>query len=309
MLEKQLSALRSCDALTLPLPGQGATALRHQALLRFGQKDLSLARIAEAHTDALAILAEAGCAARPDALYGVWASDGPASRLSARRLANGRWRLDGVKQFCSGATFLQAALVTAHDETGVLLFDVPLENPCVREQPSAWKSAALADTATVAVEFSGLEVAATKQVGEHDWYLQRAGFWHGAIGPAACWAGGALCLIEAATALRRKDPHSRAQVGALQSLGWGLHAMLEQSAREIDADPEDRMGEARVRALKVRHLIERACTEVLDRFGRATGPQLLAHDEQVARQYAALALYIRQCHAERDLETIPSRID
>ena len=84
MLEKHLSALRSCDALTLPLPGQGATALRHQALLRFGQKDLSLARIAEAHTDALAILAEARCAARPDALYGVWASDGPASRVSAR---------------------------------------------------------------------------------------------------------------------------------------------------------------------------------------------------------------------------------
>jgi hypothetical protein len=30
-------------------------------------------------------------------------------------------------------------------------------------------------------------------------------------------------------------------------------------------------------------------------------PQLLAHDEQVARQYATLALYIRQCHAEGDL--------
>jgi alkylation response protein AidB-like acyl-CoA dehydrogenase len=306
MLEKHIAELQNCDALTLPLPGQGATALRHRALLRFGQKDLSLARIAEAHTDALAILAEGRCApARPDALYGIWASDGPTSRLTAQRLENGRWRLDGVKQFCSGATFLQAALVTAHDEMGVLLFDVPLEDPRIRAQPSTWKSAAFADTATVAVEFSGLEVAATQQVGVHDWYLQRVGFWHGAIGPAACWAGGALCLIEAATAFRRKDPHSRAQVGALQSLGWGLHAMLEQSAREIDADPEDRMGEARVRALKVRHLIERACTEVLDRFGRATGPQLLAHDEQVGRQYAALALYIRQCHAERDLETIP----
>jgi alkylation response protein AidB-like acyl-CoA dehydrogenase len=305
MLEKHIAELRCCDALTLPLPGQGATASRHHALLRFGQKDLSLARIVEAHTDALAILAEGRCCARPDALYGVWASDGPTSRLRAQRLANGRWRLDGIKQFCSGATFLQAALVTAHDETGVLLFEVPLEDPRIRAQPSAWKSAALADTATVAVEFSGLELAVTKQVGERDWYLQRAGFWHGAIGPAACWAGGALSLIEAATALRRKDPHSRAQVGALQSLGWGLHATLEQSGREIDADPDDRLGEARVRALKVRHLIERACTEVLDRFGRATGPQLLAHDEQVARQYSALALYIRQCHAERDLETIP----
>jgi hypothetical protein len=42
--------------------------------------------------------------------------------------------------------------------------------------------------------------------------------------------------------------------------------------REIDSDPEDRICEARVPALKVRHLIERAeRAPVLDRFGRATG--------------------------------------
>jgi hypothetical protein len=99
---------------------------------------------------------------------------------------------------------------------------------------------------------------------------------------------------------------THARSWALQALGWELHAVLEQAGLEIDAGPQDLASEARVRALKVRHLIERACAEVLDRFGRATGPQLLAHDEQVARQYAALALYIRQCHAERDLETIPA---
>jgi alkylation response protein AidB-like acyl-CoA dehydrogenase len=306
MLEQQILALRNMGALILPLPGHGATARRHQALLSLGKQDLSLARIAEAHTDARAILAEAACPARPDALYGVWASDGPASRVTARRLDDDDWCLDGVKQFCSGATFLHAALVTAHDQEGVRLFDVSLKDSGVRVQPSSWKSAALADTVTVSVNFSALKVAATHQVGEPDWYLRRPGFWHGAIGPAACWAGGAFSLIDAATALRRKDPHSRAHVGALQSLGWELHAVLEQSGREIDADPHDRAGEARVRALKVRHLVERACTEVLDRFGRATGPQLLAHDEHVARQYGALALYIRQCHAERDLETIPA---
>jgi alkylation response protein AidB-like acyl-CoA dehydrogenase len=305
-LEERIAELRAAGELTLPLPGHGATALRHQMLLRCGSKDLSLARIAEGHTDALAILAEGECAARPEALYGVWASDGHASRISAKRLDNGSWRLEGRKQFCSGATFLKAALVTAHVGEGVFLFDVLLDDPGVRPQPSLWKSAALADTATVTVEFSGVEIAAAKRVGDLNWYLQRPGFWHGAIGPAACWAGGAFCLIEAATALSRKDAHSRAQVGALQAIGWGLNAILEQSGREIDFDPRDCAGQARVRALKVRHLIERACTEVLDRFGRATGPQLLAHDEKVARQYAALALYIRQCHAERDLETIPA---
>jgi len=304
-LEERLARLRESGELALPLPGQGATALRHRALLRWGREDLALARIAEAHTDALAILAEAGHRARDGALYGIWAADGAASRLSARRLGNARWLLDGVKRFCSGASFLDAALVTAHVGAGVLLFDVRLDDARIRLQPSEWRTAALADTATVTVEFTGLEVAPAHQVAGPNWYLQRPGFWHGALGPAACWAGGSLCLIDAASAHARDDPHSRAHLGAMQAIGWGLHAMLDQAAREIDADPEDRRVEARVRALKVRHLVERASTEVLDRFGRATGPHLLAHDETVARQFAALALYIRQCHAERDLEKIP----
>jgi alkylation response protein AidB-like acyl-CoA dehydrogenase len=305
-LQDLLAQARVSGELAIPFPGQGATPLRHEALKRWGAKDLSLARMAEAHTDALAILAETGQSARPERLYGVWASDGPAGLLTCTRLANGDWLLRGRKQFCSGATFLEAALVTAHGEAGILLFDVALDDAGIGPQPSAWESAAMADTGTVAVDFNDVQVPAARVIGGPNWYLSRPGFWHGAIGPAACWAGGALSLIEAAAQLARNDPHSRAQVGALQALGWALNAYLERSGQQIDADPKDKTGEARVRALKVRHLIERACTEVLDRFGRATGPQLLAHDAHVARQYGALALYIRQCHAERDLETIPA---
>jgi alkylation response protein AidB-like acyl-CoA dehydrogenase len=305
-LQDLLAQVRVSGELALPLPGRGATPLRHDALKRWGARDLSFARIAEAHTDALAILAEAGQCARPERLYGVWASNGPAGLLTYTRLASGDWVLRGTKQFCSGATFLEAALVTAHGEAGILLLDVALDDAGIRPQPSRWESAVMADTDTAAVDFDDIQVPEARVVGAPNWYLSRPGFWHGAIGPAACWAGGALSLIEAATKLAREDPHSRAQVGALQALGWALNAYLERSGQEIDADPEDKSGEARIRALKVRHLIERICTEVLDRFGRATGPQLLAHDAHVARQHGALTLYIRQCHAERDLETIPA---
>src|SRR6202789_4325197 len=125
-LQDLLAQVRATGELALPFPGQGATPLRHTALRRWGAKDLSLARIAEAHTDALAILAEAGQFARPGRLYGVWASDGPAGLLTYTRLANGDWVLRGTKQFCSGATFLEAALVTAHGDAGILLSDAPL---------------------------------------------------------------------------------------------------------------------------------------------------------------------------------------
>ena len=289
----------------LPLPGGGASAERFAALMDYGRQDLSLARVLEAHTDALAILAEAGRAPRPGALYGVWASDGgPQGKVTAMLLADGRWHLIGTKQYCTGATFATAALITAHHDDAVLMFDVSLEGRGVRPAASSWATPAMADTATGPVHFDVL-APSDAQIGGPGWYLQRPGFWHGAVGPAACWAGGAVSLVESAVALGRRDPHSRAQVGALEAAAWGMQALFKEAGREIDADPDDGSGQARRRALKLRHLIERHCTDIMDRFGRATGPQLLAHDAHVARQQMALAVYIRQCHCERDLETIP----
>jgi alkylation response protein AidB-like acyl-CoA dehydrogenase len=258
----------------------------------------------EAHADALSILAEAGHEARKGALYAVWASDGPQSQLRAERVG-GKWLLQGKKQYCSGAAFVTAALITAHYAGSVWLFDVPVDAAGIHIESSNWQNTALADTATVPVAFEQVVVPEEGLLGGPGWYLERPGFWHGALGPAACWAGGAMFLVDAARALNRRDPHSRAHLGALIGESWGLAAILERAGREIDADPRDHAARARARALMARHLIERSCTEVMDRFGRATGPQLLAFDAQVARQHSALALYIRQCHGERDLESIP----
>jgi alkylation response protein AidB-like acyl-CoA dehydrogenase len=305
-LSERIEGLRGRADTSLALPGAGSTPARHAALLEMGRQDLSFARIAEAHTDAVAILAEAGMQVRNGELYGVWASDGPQSLVRAVRLRNGDWQLDGLKQYCSGAPFVTSALVTARAGNAVLLFLVPMDQDGIEVLPSTWASPALEDTATGPVAFSTVVLPAEALIGGDNWYLTRPGFWHGAVGPAACWAGGALSLVDAAGALNRRDPHSRAHLGAMQSVAWNFRAILEQAGREIDADPFDSGLAARVRALMVRHLIERGCTDILDRFGRATGPQLLAYDATVVRQHLALSVYIRQCHAERDLETIPA---
>jgi alkylation response protein AidB-like acyl-CoA dehydrogenase len=304
-LEERLVGFAASEASRLPLPGGGETPERLAALRGWGASDLSFARIAEAHTDAMAILSECGQLPRSGALYGVWASDAPPSRVTCERSTNNEWLIEGTKQFCSGAGFVGAALVTAHHEDGIFLFDLPIQQARVIPQKTTWASLAFADTATAAVKFDSLVISDRHRLGDAGWYLNRAGFWHGSVGPAACWAGGAQSLIDSASTVNRVDPHSRAHIGALEATAWGLNAILEQAGREIDADPQDRSGTARVRGLKVRHLIERACAEVLDRFARATGPHLLAHDPFVIRQHQALALYIRQCHGERDLATIP----
>src|ERR1700731_996232 len=76
--------------LNLPLPGSGRTRERWAALADLAGEDLSLARLAEGHADALAILAELG-AASPSAgsRWGVWAAQPPGPRPTARRAADG----------------------------------------------------------------------------------------------------------------------------------------------------------------------------------------------------------------------------
>jgi alkylation response protein AidB-like acyl-CoA dehydrogenase len=304
-LSARLRVLIRNGELSLPPPGGGATAARHAALFEFGRSDLSLARLSEAHTDALAIFVEAGHVAPIGLLYGVWASEGPTSLLTISRSADGNIRVDGTKRYCSGARLVDAALLTAHEGDDIVLLNVPMSVPGLTIDATEWAAPAFAGTNTASVRFENVQLTEADIVGPANWYLNRPGFWHGALGPAACWAGGAAGLVDAARSLKRRDPHARAQLGALEAVDWGLRAVLAQAAREIDADPHDEGHDAQRRALMVRHLIERMCTDVLDRFGRATGPQLLAFDAQIAQRHSELALYIRQCHAERDLAAIP----
>lgn len=303
-MRQKLEDLAASGRLDLPFPGQGRTADRHAALYELGRVDLSVARLAEGHIDAAAIFAEAGQALTPGLFYGVWASDGTGSRLELSRRSDGSILLKGAKRYCSGASLLDAALITAHEGDDLFLVDVRLKQAGLVFEVGAWASPAFSATATATVNFEDVVIRKSDILGSSQWYLRRPGFWHGALGPAACWAGGAAGLVDAARQLDRLDVHARAQLGALEAAEWGLQALLRQAAAEIDADPKDVGDQSRRRALKVRHLIERLCTDMLDRFGRATGPQLLAFDGLVAQRHAELALYIRQCHGERDLESI-----
>jgi hypothetical protein len=58
----------------LPLPGGGATAVRWRLLADVAAHDLTAARILEAHTDALAILAESS-ESDTDGTWGVFAAE------------------------------------------------------------------------------------------------------------------------------------------------------------------------------------------------------------------------------------------
>lgn len=305
----------------LPLPAGGRTARRWQALYRWARTGpVSVARLAEAHLDALAILAEAGApgssdgpggpvdpAGRGDApdgdrsLYGVWASGGPANDL---RFEPTDGTITGIKRFCSGLGIVDRALVTADDGHGATwLLDVDLTTgPSLRAEPGPWTTPALADTATGTLH---TDRHRAEPVGVAGWYLSRPGFWHGAIGPAACWAGAAAGLVDQAEARVEDDPYRRAAQGELRAWDLACRTLLDAAGHASDAAPLD--GDAaRYRALANRHAIERAATVMADRFSQAFGPRPFVTDAGIAQRIADLHLYLRQHHGQRDLVDLAS---
>ena len=295
--------LREIVAEQPPLPAAGDTAQRLQRLAAVAREDLTLAKLAEAHWDAVAILAEAGRTPAPDALYAVWASELPGQALSLKRSARG-YTLSGTKPFCSGLGLVNRALVTAGSPVSRLVdLDLHDQTPAVHYDLSVWKTGAFADTQTGSITFSSARLAPDAPVGEPGWYIDRPGFWHGACGPAACWAGGVAGLLDYASRSTRKDPHTLAHLAAMHSNVWAMLTLLDRAGHEIDVAPDDREQAVR-RALQLRHMIETLSSDCLRRFARAYGPQPLSMNADIARRYQEADIYLRQSHAERDLEAL-----
>jgi alkylation response protein AidB-like acyl-CoA dehydrogenase len=285
------------DFFELPAYGEGQSAHRLLRLSELARADLALARLAEAHLDALTILAEANMHPEPGAAYGVWASEGGA-RLQIHRVGGG-WQLRGRKAFCTGCGIVDRALVTARDEGSTLLVDLDVTR--VRGDTDGWSTDAFAETNTATVEFAGLRVGDAQRVGGPNWYLDRTGFWHGALAPAACWAGGAIGLADHCVAVLvggEPDGHTSGRLGTLDATAWELSALLRAAGDAIDEDP------TREAAIAIAHrcrtMVERSVSSIVDDAVRAVGPRLLAFDEWAGRRVAELQLYVRQHHDRRD---------
>ena len=212
----------------------------------------------------------------------------------------------GVKQYCSGARVCTHALVTAAAEDGMRLFAVA--TGALRPQLASWPATGMAGSDTLDVDFD--EISADP-VGPPGGYTGRPGFSHGGVGVAACWYGGARAIgrtLLGAAQERDIGPHALAHLGGVDVALQAARSALDEAADEIDADPRDLKDAGRVRALRVRALVEAAATEVMERVGRALGAAPLCHDEGHSRRVADLIVYLRQHHAERNLAELGTLI-
>ena len=294
----------------LPMPGEGATLIRWQALAAVAQWDLSLAKLYEGHTDALAILEEIdqdGMEVAPGA-WCVWAAEAPGGRAVISPDADGYVLLEGAKYWCSGAATADHALLTAWEEdgSGPHLVAVALDQPGIAVDHDAWKAVGMAGSKSLNVAFDG---ALARRVGKPGEYLDRPGFWHGGAGIAACWYGGATGL---AWALKKSLLASHHETGGYKLAALGkvelamqeTAAVLRQSACWIDDYPTL---DASAIALAARLSAERCAKLVIDEVGKALGATPFCLDEKFAKAVADLPVFIRQSHAERDFAALGER--
>ncbi|MDQ6796690.1 MAG: acyl-CoA dehydrogenase [Actinomycetota bacterium] len=305
-----LRALLVDGDLDLPRPGDGRTAQRWAAFAAWAQRDLTLARLAEGHCDAVSILAEGGRLPAAGMLYGVWAARSGDTATRLRRGPDGLV-MTGTVRFCSGATSLDRALVVADqpgDATGgPLLVEVALPDGRVRPRPEIWQTAAMDAADSQDVDFDDVPVAPTNVVGDPGWYTTRPGFAVGGGGVAAVWWGGAVGVVDRVSSHLGDvpDAHQLAHLGELHALLQAADALLGRTAAAIDAEPG---ADHRLAVAILRSGVEHCVRAVLDQAPRMVGPAPLSRDARLARALADLQLYVRQHHGERDFAALGEQV-
>ncbi|WP_295987394.1 acyl-CoA dehydrogenase [uncultured Variovorax sp.] len=290
----------------LPLPGSGQTLARWRALAEVAAHDLSLVKLFEGHTDALAIQAELGAKPTPGAArWATWCAEPPDARVAMEEPGDAApgatVRLTGTKAWCSGAATVTHAIVSCWNADGEpCLAAVAMDQPGVQVTDQGWHAVGMADSASVDVRFDG---ASAVRVGGPGDYTRRPGFWQGGAGIAACWFGGALGIARTVRALmgNAPDAHRLAHLGAIDAALTPAAALLREAAQWIDRHPRD---DARLVALRVRLAVEKAAGQVMHHAGRALGAGPLCRNAAFARAMADLPVFLRQSHAERDLAAL-----
>lgn len=313
--------------------GQVETVALWEMLATIAATDIECARVVEPHLDALAILTEAQAGgirvdladvnASEDSTWGVFAAESSGMRLEATGAGAGAGTgmqpvtLSGTKPWCSLASRLSHALVTAHTPAGRALFAVDLRSSHITTHDRLWVARGMSGVPSGPVDFDRVHAVPVGGVG---WYLDRPGFSRGGLGVAVIWWGGAIGIVRAMleyAASREPDPFALAHLGAVDVAIEATRATLCSAAARLDAHPIGRPGssgdqddqqdqhvvtdtDGRLLAARGRAVAARCAETALDRSARSLGPGPLANDERFARRHADLAMYVRQHHADRD---------
>ena len=283
----------------IPHPASGdhsQTLIRWQILACVAGIDLTLAKWFESHLDALSILHELGYREATQGLWAVWAAEGHPNPI---RYQEGK--ISGTKSWCSGAGIVDDGLLTYQDESGQSqLLVVSMQQAGIEIDNGAWHAVGMQATDTATIHFNQ---AAASNVGAANAYLERAGFWHGAAGVAACWYGATISIAGYLIKAYQQKPHDykAMYLGQISTSLSVTQQYFYHVAHLIDSQPT-RSHELAIRQLRAN--VEQLARDVIAAVGQALGAAPFCGNAHFARLSADLPVFIRQSHGAFDLQKI-----
>lgn len=301
-----IAALRDSGALTAPVPvalgGLGAgtepdgTGLILALMLALGRGNLSVARLVEAHVNALRLIMRFGderarAATAADAaaghLFGLWVTDG------RRPLqAEGHW-LTGEKGPCSGAGYCTRALVTAETTGGIRMAVVALTGSEPVAPVTGMQGMRAAANGVVTLDWAVVR----DWIGTVGDYLAEPDFSCGAWRASAAAAGALEGLVAAlGTSLR----HRGQAEASMQVARFGEALIARDTARlwaERVAAVAEHPGDPAAQVATVnlgRLAVERACLDTIRLVQRSLGLGAFVAPNPVERMIRDLGTYLRQ---------------
>jgi len=304
---------KSCGGLGLGDGRAGALALLRVFVL-LGRGNLAIARLYEAHVNALLLIDRFGSAslvaqmandAAEGHIFALWVTDSVNAPLALRRHTEG-FILDGGKAFCSGGGVATRALITAATDTGTQMLMVALE-PNKRVSPSSVRLSGMRAAITGSVDFSGMMVERGSLLGDVDDYMGEPIFSAGAWRGSACALGGLSALVdlhrnELVSRHRDADPHQRARFGQLL-IAYETASLWTREAA-LRGCLLDRPAEEIVAYINLTRLaVEAACLDGMRLTQRSLGLGAFIKGSRGELICRDLATYLRQPATDEILES------
>ena len=296
------------------VPGQTAdllTLLRH-----IGRGSLPVGRVYEGHINALLLVQTFGTPeqqarwaadARDDKrLFSVWNTEG-ADGVKLCPLPDGRCRIEGAKTFASGAHFVTRPLISGTlPDGGWQMLILPTERlPKAEADPSFWKPLGMRPTASVHMDFTGLEVGPEDLLGAPGDYYQQPAFSGGGIRFMAVQLGGAQAILVATRDFlrglgRTGDAFQRDRAGRMAMLIESGRLWLDAAGAFVDR-PGVTPDAVIAYTGQARAVVEEACLEVMRLAEKSVGARGLLCPLPLERMHRDLTLYLRQGGADAAL--------
>ncbi|MFD2740085.1 acyl-CoA dehydrogenase [Sulfitobacter aestuarii] len=288
------------DAGLLHDDGREAPRRTARRLMRIGAVNLSLGRLWEGHVNALYLIRVHGDAPlqakakellAQDGLFGVWGAD---DTLPLTFSKSGD-RLSGGKKFASGLGVLSHAIVTVGTPLGPQLALVDVRD-AARADPARWQMPGMRATASGAYDFTGLPLPRGDRLGGPGDYFNEPHFIAGVWRIAALQIGGALGLIDAATAQLREmgrmdNEAQKTRLAPVLMRALAAVELTERAALQAAEAPADR---AVALSISARLLTEEVALDTIRAVEQSLG---LAHFDAgsvTGRRARDLSVYLRQ---------------